>query len=247
MSKEQFDRWIDFSTTFENIKRLLSITSTDALSKLLFVSEETVRSWRYGKRLPETPKLIILSLLANKDFFDFVGFKKSGSSADEILQILRSSCNTECLSVSKTKRKRWQYESEEDLIQELLFNQYSKSFCPIKSLNEFFLFLPLIPESTLADFYYRVSGEPFNAYLQQKLQDIYHSIPESPAKQYASKYKYYHLEYPVISQIPMNTPLLVEQKKLRDFIEYQNSFEYSQDKLAYNKSLHEFRSKLVST
>lgn len=230
MTKKQDDRWIDFDVVHENLKRILSEIPPDVISRFLFVSPETVHAWRYGKRLPETPRLIVLAMLADQDILEFIGFKKDALTEHEQTD-----------ETKNCRRKDWRYETEKDLADAMCFEQQRAENQKIKTLEEFLLYLPLIPAEYLQDFFYRTAGEPTPDYLLQKLDDLYDFIPDVPAKQYADQYKYFFLEEPTIPDIPEETPLPKEQEKLQRFSEYNGSRMVQEEHWEYMLSLKQFR------
>ena len=230
MAKKQDDRWIDFSVLRENLNRILSDIPPDVIGNFLFVSPETVHSWRYGKRFPETPRLIVLAMLADQDILEFIGFRKDALADHEPADDTES-----------CRRKDWRYETEKDLADALCFEQQRGDNKKIKTLEEFLLYLPLIPAEYLQDFLYRTAGEPTSDYLLQKLEDLYDFIPDCPSRRYADQYKHFFLEEPIISRIPEDTTLPREREKLRQFSEYNDSRTLLEEYRAYLLALKQFR------
>jgi len=230
MAKKQDDRWIDFSVLRENLNRILSDIPPDVIGNFLFVSPETVHSWRYGKRFPETPRLIVLAMLADQDILEFIGFRKDALADHEPADDTES-----------CRRKDWRYETEKDLADAICFGQQREENKKIKTLEEFLLYLPLIPAEYLQDFLYRTAGEPTSDYLLQKLEDLYDFIPDCPSRRYADQYKHFFLEEPIISRIPEDTTLPREREKLRQFSEYNDSRTLLEEYRAYLLALKQFR------
>lgn len=102
----------------------------------------------------------------------------------------------------------------------------------------FLLFLPLIEDYPLYDFFYRTAGEPDSTYLMNKLVDLWKRIPESPAKSYVEKYIYYHLMFPSVDDNPKLAPA-----KHEEYRKYRESWVYKEENQAYHLCLREFRSK----
>ena len=102
----------------------------------------------------------------------------------------------------------------------------------------FLLFLPLVEDYPLYDFFYRVTGETDSTYLMDKLVDLWERIPESPSKSYVEKYIYYHLMFPAVDDNPKLAP-----EKHEAYQKYRESREYAEESLAYQLRLQEFRSK----
>lgn len=242
ITNANYDPWTDYLVACENIRRVLSGIPPEVVADLLFVTEHTVKAWRYGKRFPDYSRLIMLAWIAGQDLTEFVGLKLPDAEPEEIMRMLRPT--PEGHPDEKPRRKNWLYESKEELLQKLLFDLYKQRSSHIETIGDFLLYLPLLKGYTLCDFFYRTTGNITSEYLFEKVQDLYDSIPKSPEKQYADNYRYFYMTSPCIVDIPLDTVLPHEREKLDKYNAYKDSGKYAEDEAAYLRRLWDFRQRL---
>lgn len=116
----------------------------------------------------------------------------------------------------------------------------------IQNLNELMLCLPLVRWCFFGDFLCRVAGISDPNYLTEKLEDLWHMIPESPSKEYVRHYHYYHMQKPTIAEIETGSVKSdASKKKLQEYRTYINSRQYYEEQAAYLTRLKIFRGRLV--
>lgn len=116
----------------------------------------------------------------------------------------------------------------------------------IQNLSELMLCLPLVRWCFLGDFLCRVAGINDPNYLGEKLEDLWHMIPESPSKEYVRHHYYYHLQAPTIAEIEAGkTRSATAEEKLQKYRTYINSRQYCEEQAAYLARLKIFRGRLV--
>lgn len=116
----------------------------------------------------------------------------------------------------------------------------------IQNLSELMLCLPLVRWCFLGDFLCRVAGINDPNYLTEKLEDLWHMIPESPSKEYVRHHYYYHLQTPTIAEIEAGkTRSEAADEKLQRYRTYINSRQYYEEQAAYLTRLKIFRERLM--
>ena len=113
------------------------------------------------------------------------------------------------------------------------------------SMDIFLMILPLVEPHRLKDFLYRVTGEPNDTYLDDKLVDLWNSIPESPSKNYVCNYVYFHILSPAVIQCEGSSAEKCVEK-LDMYYQYLDSRQYREELNAYLAQLNAFRRSLKS-
>ena len=169
---------VDWEKTTTNIKnRLSGIVRTKTFSEIFQLSEEAVYAKLRGNKL-EIDELYTFVMFLNCTIDDLLVFSGEDFVEPPIQKISTRDC-AEYSSASEVS----------DAIS--AFTNWYKD-CEIRNLQEFFLYLPLMDISALHDVCFRcyenlTINDRF--YFLNKVNYLYHSIDETPAKKYADQYR----------------------------------------------------------
>ncbi len=169
---------VDWEKTTTNIKnKLHGSVRIKTFSKALYLSEEAVYAKLRGGKLT-IEELHIFATYLGCSIEDLLVFTDD-KFVEQELEIIPARTDEEFPSAEEVS----------DTIS-LFSNVYEKY--EIRNLQEFFLYLPLMEINNVKDVAFRLCDNlhvELRHYLFEKLNYLYKSIPETPAKKYADQYR----------------------------------------------------------
>lgn len=182
---------IDWIKTGDNLRTLLFAIAEDnqkryvkGIANALHVDERDVHYWLSGtdaQHRPSVETLYLLSKYLGIPMEDIIAIRaeECGATAEEILHALRHYANESCNP---------EISLYVDFARRILLNEAFMRDCPITTLSDFLLYLPLIPEESLHHLIGRIQGDVFGErafYVLGQLKRCYDEIDNPAAKQYA--------------------------------------------------------------
>lgn len=169
---------VDWEKTSINIKnRLSGVVRSKTFSEIFHLSEEAIYAKLRGNKL-EIDELYVFATFLNCSIEDLIVFTDESFIEPFIQKV--------------STRENVEYSSAEEVSHTIdIFSDWFKQ-CDIRNLQEFFLYLPLMNTQALQDVTFRCFGNltvKDRFYFLNKINYLYNSIDESPAKKYADQYR----------------------------------------------------------
>ena len=169
---------IDWRKTCINISnRLSGLVWEKDIAPIINLSERQVQYKLTGKELSIDELSLFASLF--------------GCSIDDLL-VFKHDRFVEPERCTVTKREKMELSTIVEISDVIDFNARHTRDCEIQNLAEFLLYLPLMPEETLYDVFFRCIGNlsPFDRhYFIKQMNYLYSSLPNIAAKDYADSYR----------------------------------------------------------
>lgn len=117
----------------------------------------------------------------------------------------------------------------------------------IRSLNEFLVYLPIYQPVVLSDVLNRILDNLPDApqYVSAQLTRLYQHIPDSPAREYADQYCYFHFEAPTVSDMREGEQDALAVQKWNAYLAWCKSAETAAAKEVYRTCCLRFMNRLT--
>ena len=169
---------VDWSKTCTNISnRLSGLAWEKDIAPIVHLSERQVQNKLKGKTLSVEELSLFASLF--------------GCSIDDLL-VFEHDRFTEPERHPITKRDKMDLSTIVEIGDTIDFHARHARSCEIQNLAEFLLYLPLMPNEVLQDVCFRCIGNLTSfdkCYFTKKINYVYSSLPDMPAKDYADSYR----------------------------------------------------------
>lgn len=171
------DYQIDWERTLENInQKLRGYAHKKDLSPILYLSERQTQNLLKNSPL-DVERLYTIAVFLDCSIEDLLVFRNDifiSDTPDEVCGRMQKVC-----------------ENSGEVQQLFESNVEKRNQEPIRNLQEFFHYLPLMDQRVLKDICNRVIGNltyQDSVYFKRKISYLYFTIPDGPAKSYADRY-----------------------------------------------------------
>ena len=246
---------IDWKATGENLKGLLMKHVTKKMLEELFArSRKTINRYLENPHTIRIEEWIVIAKFLDMDIMSIIVTKGQQKKINVLENYFYEKeevgQNQDPQKRRKGRPKKYDgpYKTSQDFRDKALYNEYMSrrnEECPVRSVEEFLNYLPLMEPLELSDFMWRIMGNLYDnkgrEYLYNQMDRLIENIPASDAKAYADKLKYYCLTKPNAwhtSNCVVNDER--EEAKIKEYIDYLKTEEAKKEASAYSAACKRF-------